>query len=182
MKSARDVPSEARRSYQVRQDLDHDEVSLTILATPEALYDLISDVTRTPEFSPNVLRSKWIGGARAPAVGARFKAYPAPRRGYAPSNKPVVTIAEPGREFAFTRTVPLAGTVEWRYQFIPENDATRVIESYTVIKPITAIGWFIIGTLYGEKDRKTALFADMTDTLNRIKTAIESHGSQARTP
>ena len=67
-----------------------------------------------------------------------------PRRGRAPSNKPVVTVANPAREFAFHRTVLLAGTVQWRYQFIPENGATRVIESYTVIKPITAFGWFVI--------------------------------------
>lgn len=40
-----------------------------------------------------------------------------------------------------------------------------VIESYTVIKPITALGWFIIGTLYGDTDRKTALRADMHETL-----------------
>ena len=105
----------------MRQHLDHDEVSLTIQATADALYDLVSDITRTPEFSPNVVRSKWIGGATAPAVGARFKAYSAPRRGYAPGNKPVVTVADPGCEFAFTRTVPLAGTVEWRYLFIPEK-------------------------------------------------------------
>jgi hypothetical protein len=48
--------------------------------------------------------------------GARFRAYSVPRRGRALSNKPVVTVADPGREFAFNRTVPLAGTVEWRYQ------------------------------------------------------------------
>jgi hypothetical protein len=45
-----------------------------------------------------------------------------------------VTVADPGREFAFNRSVPLAGTVEWRYQFAPENGATRVIESYTVMQ------------------------------------------------
>jgi hypothetical protein len=165
----------------VRQELDHDEVSLVIRATPAALYDLVTDITRTPEFSPNVVRAGWVDGATGPAVGARFKAYAAPRRGRAPSNKPVVTVADPASEFAFNRTVPLAGTVEWRYQFVPENGATRVIESYTVIKPITTLGWFIIGTLFGETDRKTALRADMQETLRRIKAAIESPGSSAAT-
>jgi hypothetical protein len=108
------------------------------------------------------------------AVGARFKASPAPRRGYAPSNKPVVTAADPGRQFAFKRTVPLAGTIEWSYRFVSVQGGTQVIESYTVLKPITALGWLIIETLYGEKDRKTALRADMQSTLLRIKTAAES--------
>jgi hypothetical protein len=159
---------------QVRQELHHDEVSLVIQATPAALYDLVADITRTPEFSPNVVKSQWIGGATAPAVGARFKASSAARRGFAPSNKPVVTVADRGREFAFRRTVPLAGTVEWRYRFIPDSGGTQVIESYTLVKPITTFGWFIIGTVYGEKDRKTALRADMQTTLLRIKTAVEA--------
>jgi Polyketide cyclase / dehydrase and lipid transport len=63
----------------VRQELDHDEVSLAVQATPAALYDLVADITRTPEFSPNVVRARWIGGATGPAMGARFKAYPASR-------------------------------------------------------------------------------------------------------
>ncbi|HXS87596.1 MAG TPA: SRPBCC family protein [Mycobacterium sp.] len=163
----------------MRQELEHDEVSLVIRATPATLYDLVTDITRTAEFSPNVLRSQWIGGATAPAVGARFKASSAPRRGFAPSNKAVIASADRGRQFAFNRTVPFAGTVEWRYQFSPESDGTRVIESYTVIKPITALGWFIIGIVFGEKDRKTALRADMQETLLRIKAAIESPGSSA---
>lgn len=56
-----------------------------------------------------------------------------------------------------------------------------MIESYTVIKPITAFGWFIIGTLFGEKDRKTALRADMHETLLQIKAAVESPRSSATT-
>jgi hypothetical protein len=165
----------------VRQELDHDEVSLVIRAAPAVLYDLVADITRTPEFSSNVVKSQWIGGATAPAVGARFKASSTSRRGFAPSNKPVITVADPGREFAFNRSVPLGGTVEWRYQFIPESGGTQVIESYTMIKPITALGWFIIGTVFGEKDRKTALRADMHETLRRIKASVETPGSSAAT-
>jgi hypothetical protein len=47
----------------VRQTLDHDEVSLLIGATPAVLYGLVTDITRTAEFSPNVARAQWIGGA-----------------------------------------------------------------------------------------------------------------------
>ncbi len=36
------------------QKLDRDEVSLTVAAPPEAAYALVADVTRTPEFSPEV--------------------------------------------------------------------------------------------------------------------------------
>ena len=33
----------------MKQQLDHDEVSLRIEASAEALYAIVSDVTRTPE-------------------------------------------------------------------------------------------------------------------------------------
>ena len=33
---------------------------------------LIADVTRTPEFSPEVSTCRWLDGAAGPAVGARF--------------------------------------------------------------------------------------------------------------
>ena len=55
------------------QTLDHDQVVLEIDAPPEVVYDLVADVTRTPEFSPEVRRCTWLDGATGPAVGARFR-------------------------------------------------------------------------------------------------------------
>jgi len=107
------------------QTLDHDEASISIDAAPEVVYALVADVTRTPEFSPEILDCTWLDGATGPAVGARFKATnkSKPKR---PSwnNKPVVTVADPGREFAFTRTEPFAGTMLWRYRLEREGDRT----------------------------------------------------------
>ena len=44
----------------------------------------------------------------------------------------MVTVAEPGREFAFTRTEPFAGAIAWRYRFEPAEGGTRVVEGYEV--------------------------------------------------
>lgn len=157
----------------MRQQLDRDEVSIVIDADATTLYDLISDVTRTHEFSPNVRASKWIGGATGPAVGARFRAINTAARGPAWPNKPVVTVATRGSEFTFRRTEPFAGTLEWRYRFVPENGGTRVIESYEVIEPITLVGWFIIGTLCGQTDSQATLRYSMEETLRQIRAAVE---------
>ncbi len=56
------------------QTLDHDQVTTHVAAPPEALYALVSDVTRTPEFSPEIVSCTWLDGATGPAVGARFLA------------------------------------------------------------------------------------------------------------
>jgi hypothetical protein len=143
------------------------------------LYDLVSDVTRTPEYAPEIKKCTWIGGATGPAVGARFKAINSAGRGPDWPNKPVVVAAEAGRVFAFARTEPFAGTVAWRYTFTPEGTGARVVESYQVTKPLSIIGWFIIGTLYGLKDRQSDLRTNMIASLDRIAAIVESDAQSA---
>ena len=157
----------------MKQELTTDTVDRYIEASPEALYDLIADVTRTPERTPDIVRCEWLDGATGPAVGARFKSTNRQGRGPNWSNKPVVTVADPGVEFSFTRTEPFAGTILWRHRFVPEGAGTRMYESYEVIKPIRAMGWFIIDTLYGMKDRRTELRASMTQSMDRVAELLE---------
>jgi hypothetical protein len=158
----------------VRQELTTDSVERHIKASPKALYDIVSDVTRTPELSPEVVKCTWIPPATGPVVGARFKAINSAGRGPNWPNKPVVVTAEPEREFAFARTELGAGTVEWRYRFVPEGDGTRVHESYLVTRPVQALGWFIIDTLYGLKNRQDDLRRGMIQTLERLARIAES--------
>lgn len=159
----------------MRQNLTTDTVERFIEASPEMLYDIVSDVTRTPELSPEIVKCTWVRGATGPAVGARFKAINSAGRGPDWPNWPVVLRADRGKEFTFSRTEPLGGTLEWRYQFIPEGTGTKVIESYTVTKPIARMGWFLIGTVSGLKDRAGDLRAGMSSTLNRLAAIAESH-------
>ena len=87
---------------------------------------------------------------------------------------PVITVAEPGREFAFTRTEKYAGTIQWRYLFTPDGTGTVVTESYEVTRPVTRFGWFVIGVLYGNTDRRADLHRGMTQTLQRLATLTET--------
>lgn len=155
------------------QTLDHDQVVLEIDAPPEKVYDLVADVTRTPEFSPEVRRCTWLDGATGPAVGARFEVVNKAGRGPAWKNRPLVIVADRGREFAFSRTEKAAGTLVWRYRFEPVGDGTRVTESYEVTEPITRLGWFIIGGLYGLKDRRADLRSGMQLTLEQLRRTAE---------
>jgi hypothetical protein len=157
----------------MRQELTNDSVARYIEASPEPLYDVIADVTRTPELSPEVVACEWMDGATAPAVGARFRAKNHAGRGPDWHNTPVVTVAERGREFAFSRTERAAGTVVWRYEFTPQGSGTRVTESYEVTRPVPLLGWFVIGVLYGNKDRRGDLRRGMTQTLQRLAALTE---------
>lgn len=157
----------------MRQELTTDTVDRYIEASPAVVYDLISDVTRTPERTPDIVRCEWLDGATRPAVGARFKSINKQGRGPNWSNKPVVTVADPGKEFSFTRTEPFGGTILWRHRFEPEGTGTRMTESYEVIRPISTFGWFIIDTVYGMKDRRTDLRASMAASMDRVAELLE---------
>jgi hypothetical protein len=169
------------------QTLDHDQVSVHIHAPADVVYALVADVTRTPEFSPEILRCTWLDGATGPVVGARFEAVNKVTRGPAWKNRPVVTAAQPGREFAFSRTEKFSGTLVWRYQLQPDGDGTRLTESYHVTRPISRLGWFIIDRLFGCHDRRTELRAGMQQTVDRIRDTAERrpttpHDNPAESP
>jgi hypothetical protein len=164
------------------QDFDCDSASLRMRARPEDVYAIVADVTRTPELSPEVVKVEWLDGATGPAVGARFRAWNKMPNRPTFTNKPVVTVADPGRAFAFSRTEPFGGTVHWRYDLKPDGDGTVVTESYEVTKPIGRVGWFIIGTLFGRRDRRTDLRTGMAQTLERLRTIAERKSTSTESP
>jgi hypothetical protein len=156
------------------QNLDRDEVVRVVHAPPDSVYRLVSDVTRTPEYSPEVVQCTWENGASGPVVGARFAARNSVGRGPAWTNHPVVTVAEPGHAFAVSRTEKGGGTIVWRYDLEPHAEGTLVRQSYEVTSPVNRFGWFIIGTLYGLKDRRAGLRANMEASLARVAALAES--------
>ncbi|MFW0795064.1 SRPBCC family protein [Gordonia sp. CPCC 205515] len=163
----------------MKQQLTTDTVERFVNATPQAVYDLVSDVTRTPELSPDVVSCTWLDGATGPAVGAQFKSVNDGRSRPNWSNKPIVAVCDPGREFAFRRTEAFAGTILWRYELTAENGGTRIRESYLAENPVSPVGWFIIGVLYGRKDQAGDLRRGMKATLERIAEILEPPVSSA---
>ena len=155
------------------QPLDADEVRVVVAAPPQEVFGLVADVTRMPEFSPELLECRWLDGATGPVVGARFTARNKAARGPSWGNKPVITALEPGRSISWARSEPFAGTVEWSYRFEPVDEGTEVIESYRVTRPITRLGWLVITTM-SPGDRRAQMRAGMEETLRRLKSTAEA--------
>ena len=153
--------------------IPHDEVSTEIAAPPETVYALVSDVTRMGEWSPECVKAVWAKGATGPAVGARFKAWNRGRRGPAWFNTPVVTVADPGRAFAFNRSGPGIGSYTWRYDLTPTSGGTRLTESYDVERPLSKAMSWITQKWVGSDDRDADLRTGMETTVQRIKDAAE---------
>jgi hypothetical protein len=104
--------------------------SVEIAASPERVYDLISDVAKIGDRSPECYRSEWLDGVTVAAVGARFRGHN--RLGFLKWKTVCeVTAAEPGREFGFC-VVDGRGRKQtnWRYVIEDIDGGVRLSESY----------------------------------------------------
>jgi hypothetical protein len=153
--------------------IPHAAVSIDVAAPPDKIYELVADITRMGEWSPECVRCAWTKGAGGPAVGARFKAKNKGRRGPAWFNTPTVTAAEPGREFAFNRSGPGIGSYTWRYVMEPTPAGTRLTESFEAERPLGSAMTWLTEKWTGSTDRDADLQRGMTTTLDRIKAAAE---------
>ena len=154
--------------------IPHDEVTVEIAAPPDTVYALVSDITRMGEWSPECVRCTWTKGSTGPVVGARFKASNKGGRGPAWSNSPTVTVAEPGREFAFNRSGPGIGSYTWRYVMQPTPAGTRLTESFDAERPLGSAMTWLTEKWVGSTDRDADLRAGMITTLERVKRAAET--------
>lgn len=140
-------------------------------APPEAVYTVVSDVTRTPEWSPEVIRCRWIGGAEAAGVGARFKGR-SKSRFIRWTRTCEVVAADPGREFAFRTLFDAVNkdSTTWRYTLEPHDGGTLLTESYDVHETPTR---FIetMSRLFAE--RPDDMTPHMETSLDRIKAIAE---------
>ena len=143
-------------------------VETTIAAEPEAIYDLVADITRMGEWSPETTDAEWIKGATTATEGARFKGTNSLGKA-SWSTKPTVTKADRGQTFEFK--VPGKAGATWRYDFEAVAGGTRVVESVRQAAPSPAIIRFI-QRRNGVTDRSAHLEAGMRTTLANLAAAI----------
>ena len=149
------------------------QVSIDVRVSPAALYDAVSDVGRMGEWSPECRRCTWIGGATGPTVGARFKG--TNQRGIARwSTKPRVVTADPGREFAFVTGHLGRDMTKWTYRFEPDGERTHVTESFEMLRKMPWYFRVADRLLMGVTNREVDLAANMSETLRRLKVAVET--------
>jgi hypothetical protein len=147
------------------------QARIHISAPPEKLYDLVSDVTRMGQWSPETVKCEWLDEATGPVVGARFKG--TNRRGILRwSTKPKVVAADRPREFSFATP-----DTRWTYRFESATDGgSEASESFEMLKDVP---WYVTVSeryLMRVADRKADLEAAMQQTLERIKAAAEATG------
>ena len=108
------------------QSIRHHRESVTVNASAETLYDLVSDITRTGEWSPVCTSCWWDDEAMAGQLGAKFTGRnELPHRTW--ESRSQVVVAERGQEFAWEVG---DGFVRWGYILTPAETGTILSETW----------------------------------------------------
>jgi hypothetical protein len=148
----------------------HDSVTVHMVASPERVWELVSDVTRIGSYSPETFEAEWLGGATGPEVGTRFRGH-VKRNGKGPTYWTTCTVLSslPGREFSFGVGSADKPLNVWRYRLEPSGDGTDVTESFELADTtLIRLYWALLGWARGPTNRH-----GMRTTLERIKAEVE---------
>ena len=144
--------------------------SVFVAATPGEVYAVVSDVTRTGEWSP-VCQDCWWDEGDGPWVGAFFTGRNVTEDRTWETRCQVIAAAE-GSEFGWSVT---DGNVHWTYSMAPVDGGTKLTESWV----FTSKGQAFFDERFGESaGREVALRVKAAQdgipvTLAAIKSVIE---------
>ncbi|MEZ5212304.1 SRPBCC family protein [Gordonia sp. (in: high G+C Gram-positive bacteria)] len=150
----------------------HEEVTVTIAAPADAVWSLISDVTRIGEFSPETFEAQWLGEADGPVAGARFRGH-VRRNEVGPIYWTTCTVleCEPERVFTFGVGSSSNPVTRWGYRLTPSPDGASVdvTETFDFTSSWWAQPyWLLLGGL-----RRRRVRQDMLRTLERMRAVAE---------
>jgi hypothetical protein len=147
-------------------------VTVHIEAEPRAVWDLISDITKMGEYSPEVFEAEWLDGATGPALGARYRGH-VRRNEMGPTYWTTCKVTEcvPGEVFEFAVIMRDRPVNTWRYEFVAAEDGgTDVVESFRMPDNTWTKLWRPLGGFLRE-NRNTR---DMRRTLERVRDVAEA--------
>jgi hypothetical protein len=144
------------------------QATIDIAAAPTTIYDLVTDVTRMGEWSPECVSCVWLTDERGP--GARFRGRN--RRGPARwSTIAEVLVADRGREFSFSTLHRSRPATRWTYRFEAIDGGTRMTESFEALHTPAVFG--LVERLF-IRDRQHQLEEGIERTIAAMKAATEA--------
>jgi len=139
--------------------------SIDIDASADAVYALLTDLTRISELSPECYKAEWEDGADGPAVGAKFRGWNR-NGGMEWDAGCVVVAADPGKEWAFEVPSDDGRNTVWRYELTATDSGCTVTESFDA--PI------LDGEFFQKMNRHDLLVDNIAKSLENLKAVAEA--------
>lgn len=119
------------------QVLASHEANIDIAASPESVYDLVSDLGRMGSWSPESVGGSWKDGGTG-KVGDWFEGHnKSGEREWTRESE--VAVAEPGVEFTFVVGGVEANCTWWSYQLAPSELGTSLTEKWWIVNKTPAL-------------------------------------------
>ncbi|MGA8209851.1 MAG: SRPBCC family protein [Nocardioidaceae bacterium] len=137
-------------------------VEVTVDASPDQVWAVLTDVTRIGEWSHECKAARWLEGSpAAPVVGARFRGRN--KAGLVRWSRPcTVTEADVARRFAYRTKGSLADdSTEWVFTLEPSGSGTRLAQSFRVLSLARWAEILIARLVPQHQDRRADLTADL---------------------
>ena len=147
------------------------EARITVKASAETVWSVISDVTRVGEWSGECQSCEWVGDSVEPAPGSRFRG--GNRRGWMRWTRlSEIDFADAPKEIVW-HTVPSGiyrDSTEWRVSLRPAPDGTEVTESFRILRLARPMESLLGLVQPAHRDRSK----DLADDLARLKKVVEA--------
>ncbi|MEV6770463.1 SRPBCC family protein [Nocardia sp. NPDC051030] len=144
------------------------EATIDIKAAPEQVWNIVSDLKRMPEFSPQCVRMQPLG--RRVHTGTWTVNLNRDGSKFWPTTSRVVRF-EPNRAIAFRMN---ESRVIWSFTLEPTEGGTRVIQRRDIPHGVSAFSRKAISAGFGpEEGFEDSLVAGMNETLGKIKAVVE---------
>ena len=151
----------------MEQSATKGSATVDVNASAADVYTLLTDLERLPTLSPENERCEFLNGATAIAVGTRFRGYNR-ARDYTWHADCEVTVANPGREFAYEVPPAFEHATTWRYTIEPTGPSScRVTETFDA--PMLALPDVYPGRIEGRRDN---LEASCQTTMQNLQSAF----------
>lgn len=146
--------------------------SIDIAATPEKVWELVSDLPRMGEWSPENAGGTWKGGATGPTVGAKFAGKN--KNGKRSWSGPcTITEANPPKRIAWAVAIgPIKGAT-WSYDIEASTTGSRVTQTWTDTRSAPLKIGAVTKLVTGQGDRRAYAQELMDTTLANIKKTAE---------
>ena len=137
-------------------------VEVVVDATPDQVWDVVSDPTRTGEWSHECRSVDWVGAVREARPGARFRGGNKAGRWSWSRTCELVTVDAP-REITW-RTVPTVlfpDSTRWTLRVEPAGAGTRITQSFEVVKAPPVLDAVYARLIPTHQDRDARLAEDL---------------------
>jgi uncharacterized protein YndB with AHSA1/START domain len=146
------------------------EVSIDVAASPADVWALVSDLTRTGEWSPECVGVDVLDSGPI-AAGSRFVGHN--QQGSRTWDMHgVVDRVVPEREFAFHTERDGQVRTRWAYRLEPQDGGTRLTESWERVAKIGAVQRLVERLVLGGRQQHNE--ANVRASLERIKALVET--------